>query len=230
MAQHTDISWAYNWASSSDGLTGLEFVPMLWGSDTSNFQSNVDAAIASGSKYLMGMNEPDMITQYGGSDLTPGAGATLYRDSIAPFASQLKLVSPAVTNANDSSKPAGVPWLGQWNQACGGGCPVDAVALHWYGWAQGTAKQQADALIAYVAAAKIELRSIFGKDLPLWITEFSALPLEDQQVNSDFLASVIPAFEADPSVERYAFFMAAEGYLLSGSSLSSLGEAYVASY
>lgn len=53
------ISWIYNWASVPGGSVpaGKQFFPMLWGADaghTNTWMDDATAAIASGSKYLLG--------------------------------------------------------------------------------------------------------------------------------------------------------------------------------
>ena len=61
------MRWWYNWGlSRTGGNTGIEFVPMVWGSST------VNGTIPSGSKYLLGFNEPNFKAQ---SNLTPLAAA-----------------------------------------------------------------------------------------------------------------------------------------------------------
>ena len=64
------VRWWYNWGlSRTGGNTGIEFVPMIWGSST------VNSTIPSGSKYLLGFNEPNFKAQ---SNLTPLAAATAW--------------------------------------------------------------------------------------------------------------------------------------------------------
>jgi hypothetical protein len=69
------ITWAYNWGSSSDGLTtSLDYAPMLWGEKfVSGWSSIAQAAVASGADTLLGFNEPDLPAQ---SDLTVDAAVT----------------------------------------------------------------------------------------------------------------------------------------------------------
>ena len=55
--------------SRTGGNTGIEFVPMVWGSST------VNSTIPAGSKYLLGFNEPNFKAQ---SNLTPQAAATAW--------------------------------------------------------------------------------------------------------------------------------------------------------
>src|SRR5436190_1067647 len=64
------VRWWYNWSlSRSGGNTGIEFVPMVWGSST------INGTIPTGSKYLLGFNEPNFKAQ---SNLTPQAAANAW--------------------------------------------------------------------------------------------------------------------------------------------------------
>ena len=52
------VSWAYNWYSQSGGslASGVNYFPMLWGSDSSHtatWMANAKAAIAAGSTHLL---------------------------------------------------------------------------------------------------------------------------------------------------------------------------------
>ena len=61
------VSWWYNWsASSGSPTTGIEFVPMIWGS------GSLGDALPAGAQYVLGFNEPNFIAQ---SDLTPSQAA-----------------------------------------------------------------------------------------------------------------------------------------------------------
>ena len=53
------IKWAYNWAPTHTGSlnSGVEYVPMLWGTDAnhaSGWADHANAAIAAGSTHLLG--------------------------------------------------------------------------------------------------------------------------------------------------------------------------------
>ena len=178
----------------------------------------------------MAMNEPDQPTQYGGSDITPSNAAAIYKANIVPLAGSVKVGAPAVSNGNSSSPLMGVQWLAQFFEACSGSsCPIDFVPLHWYGWNGGTAQQQAQAFKDYVTKASAEVQQMSGVN-EFWITEFSAMPLNNAQINADFMAIVLPWLDSDPAaanVARYSYFMVSDGLLLSGSSLSTSGKAYI---
>src|SRR4029078_4237539 len=64
------VRWWYNWSlSRPSGTSSIEFVPMVWG------HSTVNGTIPSGSKYLLGFNEPNFKAQ---SNLTPQAAAAAW--------------------------------------------------------------------------------------------------------------------------------------------------------
>ncbi|MCJ1402363.1 hypothetical protein MMC11_005583 [Xylographa trunciseda] len=229
-ASNTAVSWGYNWAASSGGLaSSLNYVPMLWGlsGQQDSFVSDATTALAAapaGEKYIFGFNEPDEQKQYGGSDLTVGDAVTGWNTYVqGPFGGgKAKLGTPAVTNANSTNPLMGAPWLQAFMQQCNG-CTFDFVVAHWYGWSGGSAQQQATAFQNYVTA----FHATFG--MPVWITEFSALPLEDQATNSAFIAIVLPWLDAQPAsvVGRYSYFMVSDGALVNGASLSQMGQAYL---
>src|SRR5258708_6890498 len=61
------VSWWYNWATQGSGQgSGIEFVPMIWGS------GSLHSALPAGSKFVLGFNEPNFKSQ---SNLTPAQAA-----------------------------------------------------------------------------------------------------------------------------------------------------------
>jgi hypothetical protein len=217
------ISWAYDWGNSAQGtiLSGAEFVPMLWGLNfVSPWNAAAKSAIASGSSHLLSFNEPDLSSQ---SNISPSVAATNHITYMNPFAGNgVQIGSPAVTNGAGTSPPMGIDWLNQFFTACGGQCKVDFVAFHWYNTADSIAdfKQHVQDVINAAAAAGVS---------KVWLTEFQASGT-DADVQA-FLAEALPFLDSTPAVERYAYFMCATGagdLLSSSSSLSSIGEAYVA--
>jgi hypothetical protein len=205
------VSWAYNWGSTTSTIaSGLEYIPMLWGllsADTSNWSSAATKAIASGSTALLAFNEPDLAAQ---ANLGYADAAAGYLTYMEPFAGKAKLVAPAVTNGGS---PMGLTWLGNFIEACST-CTIDAIALHWYNG--GTA----DDFKTYITTAYAA-----GGNRPIWVTEFQASGTDaDQQT---FLQDVMAWMDDSTMVERYAYFMASDGILLSsGSTLSALGSTF----
>lgn len=203
----SSVSWAYNWGASRGTLSSkYEFVPMLW--------SSVDSASSldlTGAKYVMGYNEPDSKGSEGGSDLTPAAAAASFKSQLTPLASKVKLGSPAVTSwdttAGLTGGASGLTWLQDFSNACGANnaCKISVVPLHWYGTNGQTGAAQAAAFESYIKSAASRIETIFGSALPIWATEFSPLPIGDQQVAEDFLKAALPFLDSYAQVQRYAF-------------------------
>ncbi|QSZ34123.1 hypothetical protein DSL72_005711 [Monilinia vaccinii-corymbosi] len=214
-ADSSKVSWAYNWGSSSSGLSasGIEFVPLLWGlkpTFTGAWSAAASSAIASGSRHLMSFNEPDLSTQ---SNLGYADAAAGYKQYMQPFAGKAKLGAPAVTNG---AAPMGLAWLKNFLSSCSD-CTIDFVCIHWYDSASNAAYFKSYIQDAYAA----------GGNRPLWITEFQASGTADEQ--NAFMSEVLPWLDASDMVERYAWFMASTdaGGLMSGpSALSTLGKTF----
>jgi hypothetical protein len=218
----TGMTWAYNWGNSPQGsiLSGLEFVPMLWGlQSTPGWADAAKAAIASGSTHLLSFNEPDFSTQ---SNIDPATAATNHQNYMNQFAGNgVQIGSPAITNAVGTSPPQGIDWLNQFFTACAGNCKVDFVAFHWYAPASTISyfMQHVQDVINAAAANGVS---------KVWLTEFQAAG-SDSEVEA-FLAEALPFLDSTPAVERYAYFMCAtgSGNLVSSNSLSAIGQAYAA--
>lgn len=212
-------SWCYNWASRPDGTVpaGLEFVPMLWGlnsSMTSDWEAAVSSALASGSRHLLSFNEPDLGPPNPQSDLSFEQAAKGYYQYMEKYSGQARLGSPGVTNG-DPTLGMGLGWLDSFIQACENlGCTIDFVSIHWYDSAANIAYFKDHVTQAYAT----------GGHRAVWITEFSASGSAAEQ--QTFLQTVIPWLDAQEFVERYAYFMVTDGSLVSGTSISPLGRTY----
>lgn len=215
VAGNGGVTWAYNWDMRPGGSLppNVEYVPMLWGAEsTSGWSSAVDSALSSGSQYLLGFNEPDHPEQ---ANMSPEDAASAYKQYMTPYADRAKLVSPAITNSNNPGQ--GLDWMRTFLQACTD-CQQSVMAIHWYGGADG-----ADDFKQHVTQC-IDLANQNGMN-EVWITEFAATGDANSQVQ--FLQDVIPWLESQQGVGRYAYFMVSQGLLVSGNSLSSIGQAYL---
>ncbi|CCU81172.1 hypothetical protein BGHDH14_bgh02974 [Blumeria hordei DH14] len=204
------VSWAYNWGSSTPNLpNNYEYVPMLWGlgEHSAGWNHAADKAIASGSTHLLAFNEPDLAAQ---SSLSIPLAVDGYRSLMQPYAGKAKLGSPAVTNGG---APMGLTYLQNFISSCSG-CTIDFVNIHWY---NGGNAQDFKNYVTKAHAA--------GGGRPVWITEFEASGDTAQQ--QAFLNDVLPWLDSQDYVERYAYFMAADGILISsGTTLSPVGQAF----
>lgn len=211
-------SWAYNWDDVAEGTlpTGVEYCPMLWGSKMyDSWASSVTTALDSGSTCLLGFNEPDNAAQ---SDMSPSDAATDYQKYMTPYASQATIVSPAITNGVGDD--VGLSWMESWLTACAGACNPSAMAIHYYSSA-GAADFYDFVNNATSLASDNGITSV-------WITEFQNTGSTSDQVA--FLEEVIPWLDNNTMVGRYAYFWTADGYLLTDSTLSTVGQAYTATY
>ncbi|THV74823.1 hypothetical protein D6C78_08155 [Aureobasidium pullulans] len=206
------ITWGYNWDSDSAGLSSsFNYVPLLWGTTnghTEVWNQRATSAIASGSTHLMSFNEPDMTAQ---ANMSPEDAASAFKTYMMPFAGQAKLGAPAVTNGGGSM---GLNWLSAFLEACDG-CQIDFVSIHWYDSASNTAYFKEHVQNATTVAG--------GK--PVWVTEFAPTGASDSQV-ATFLEDVMPWMDSQDFVERYSYFMASDGALISGTEPSTFGQTY----
>lgn len=205
------VSWAYNWAATPDGnLNGVQYVPMAWGSnDVSTIASRVGSAT-----HVLSFNEPDLNTQ---ANIDPVTAAKQHIAAFSPLRGKIQIGSPAVTNGATTSPPMGTIWLDQFFTACGGNCPVDFVAYHWYATADSFEYFKTHTQNVINTAAKYGIKKV-------WLTEFA--PEGSPEAQAAFMKLAVPFLDANPAVERYAAFMAADGQLMTGGSLNAVGSAY----
>ncbi|KAI1083901.1 glycosyl hydrolase catalytic core-domain-containing protein [Whalleya microplaca] len=211
-----DISWAYNWGSSSGGLDSkVDYCPMLWSSaadHSSDWDEKASAAIASGSNCLLSFNEPDFPSQ---ANMSPEDAATAHIQYMNTYAGQARIGSPAISSTQSDTQ--GVKWLANFFTACNGKCQVDFCAAHWYGPG---GSDGADLFLQHVKDVYTTCQN-----KPVWITEFAA---ESGDVDQ-FMSTVVEKLESDEYsfVERYSYFMAKEGSLFeSSTTLSSFGKIF----
>jgi hypothetical protein len=192
------ISWYYDWgvappAVSLGQLSGIEWVPMRWGTLTSGDVAGIEAQIPAGCFYILGFNEPNFTTQ---SNLTPSQAAAVwpYIEQIAGDKS-LKIVSPAVNWCGDcvagvTSDP--VDWLDKFIAACPA-CNFDYIAIHNYN--------------SYVSTLKWYIDKFRKYNKPIWITEFASWddPVDYAGV-VQYMKEAIPYLESDTIIFRYSWF------------------------
>ncbi|KAJ5094837.1 hypothetical protein N7456_010698 [Penicillium angulare] len=214
------ISWAYNWGSESDGTipSGVEYIPMLWGTDSiDGWTSAVKTALSGGSTHIMGFNEPDSSSQ---ANMSPADAATYYKEYITPYSDEATLISPAVTSSESSGE--GLDWLESFLEDCTD-CEVSALAIHWYG-------STFSELKSFVTQA-ISTASTYGIS-EVWLTEFGLSSDEsgilDLVTAAAFVLEASVWLEAQSEVTRYAYFYCANDYMLTDNVVNAVGDAYVA--
>lgn len=225
------VSWWYNWDFQPDQAlrggaylkAGVEYVPMIWGAASD--RSAAQAAIGADATALLGFNEPNFGSQ---ANLSAAAAAALWPqlEDIAD-AKALRLVSPAVNFCGgDCQDTDPFHYLDAFFAACAG-CRVDAVAMHIYVGCSPSGDNKAEWLIQHVETYK----SRFSQ--PLWLTEFACNDAKNAAESQAFLEDAVAYLEAEPRIERYAWFsgratnVANVDLLADSGQLTALGQAYV---
>lgn len=215
------ISWAWNWDQQENGLdSSIEFVPALWGPidiHTSRWEASAEKALSAGTTHLMSFNECDIASQ---CNLSPSAAADGHVKYMNPYADRAQIGAPSVSNSNIGGQ--GLDWLQEWVDVCESkGCKYDFCNVHWY-----SPLNAADTLYDHIKQAS---KICGGK--PIWLTEFAPLGSDGAEASaseaSGWLGDVLSKLDALDELERYSYFMVADGKLTSGSGLSPAGEAYL---
>jgi hypothetical protein len=225
------VSWWYNWDFRPDQElragsyrdAGVEFVPMIWGAASDRVAAK--AAIGDDAKVLLAFNEPNFGDQ---ANLSAKAAAALWPElSAIADAKGLRLVSPAVNfcggNCQDTDP---FHYLDAFFAACAG-CRVDAVAIHIYVGCSPTGDNKAEWLIQHVESYKKRFAQ------PLWLTEFACDSAKNAGEQQAFLEDAVAYLEAEPRIERYAWFSGRASnvpyvnLLAESGQLTALGKAYV---
>jgi hypothetical protein len=189
------ITWWYDWSLIGGGSnTGIQFVPMIWGSST------VNGTIPAGSKFVLGFNEPNFHTQ---SNLTPQAAAAAWPALQANArAAGAAIVSPAMNFCGPAASCNGTDpyqYLKDFFAACSS-CQIDYVAVHWYNCDLPSLKDYLE------PGGNLEGFEQFGK--PIWLTEFSCDGSATAAQQETFMRVAIPYLEGNPHVYRYSWFSA----------------------
>lgn len=147
---NSDLTWYYNYQSqpstayASIPQDRFEFIPMMWGvgsnPNETTFLSDVKSLIARGVKiqHVLGFNEPDTDSAYGGSNVKPADAAQAWVANFEPLGQMgIKLGLPACTGGWNS-----LPWLKQFLGNCSDiisagsnnkkNCTWDFLPVHWY--------------------------------------------------------------------------------------------------
>ncbi|MDR1974175.1 MAG: DUF5010 C-terminal domain-containing protein [Bacteroidales bacterium] len=195
------ITWAYNWGTSGFNATieaaavkaGVAFVPMVW-----NGGGNWADAIRNYKKkypdceYFLAFNEPNLTDQ---ANMTPTQAAAKWNE-VKNLAQELnmKIVAPAMNYGTLAGYSDPIKWYDEFFAKPNVSLDdVSALSLHCY-------MNNPSALKSYVER--------FRKyDKPIWMTEFCAWEgdrtAEQQRA---YMSDVLNYFEAEPMVERYAWF------------------------
>jgi hypothetical protein len=216
------VMWWYNWAAAPESGAAsvyqsvkVEFVPMIW--DEAHF--NRAPNIPSGTKTLLGFNEPNFFSQ---ANLS-AAQAASYWPQLQDIARAraMKIASPALNYCG----PAASCWdtnpftyFDKFFAACTG-CQVDYLAVHWYA--------------CDVAALRSYISDMKRYNKPIWLTEFACGDGADRSLakQKQYMRDAVAYLEAEPAVMKYSWFADANAIpnvaLVNGSGLTELGTQYV---
>jgi len=225
------VAWWYNWDFQPDqdlrsGAyrdVGVEYVPMIWGAKSDRAAAKL--AIGDDARALLGFNEPNFGSQ---ANLSAQAAAALWPELEAiADAKGLRLVSPAPNFCGgDCQDTDPFHYLDAFFAACSG-CRVDAVAMHIYVGCSPAGDHKAQWLIQHVETYKQRFTQ------PLWLTEFACDSAKSEAEQQAFLEDAVAYLEAEPRIERYAWFsgrasnVAHVDLLGDTGQLTALGQAYV---
>ncbi|HEY4188742.1 MAG TPA: glycoside hydrolase family protein [Polyangia bacterium] len=212
------VRWWYDWSNQGGGTnTGIEFVPMIWGS------ASVNSAIPTASKFLLTFNEPNFHAQ---SNLTAAQAASYWPTLQAKaMTAGIPIVSPGMNFCGPDSACNGTSpyqYLKDFFAACAG-CQVDYVAVHWYNCDLPSLKDYLE------PGGSLEGFEQFGK--PIWLTEFSCDGSASAAEQEAFMRVAVPYLESKANVFRYSWFSASNipnGQLVnSDGSPTALGQVYI---
>ena len=199
------ISWDYNWGNtpSNDAAmwfdaNEMDYCPMCWNGNYNADAIRAFVAAHPNTKYLLGFNEPNLTDQ---ANMTPAQAAAIW-SSVVALAKELnlKLVSPAMNYGTLAGYNDPVKWLDEFFSQPGVSInDIDAIAIHCY-------MSSASAVQGYV-----EKFEKYNK--PIWMTEFCAWDPVPGSVTTqmDYMCAVLNYLEANPKVERYAWFIPRSG-------------------
>jgi hypothetical protein len=203
------ISWWYNWGINTNAVTDyyktyeMEFIPMLWGGNTSAADMALVKSIIIAHpeiQYMLVMNEPNLTDQ---ANRTPeqAAGDWLrYEKVVSDLAGQgrtVYLVGPAMNWGTMSGYSDPVKWLDAFFAAYKSANQnrepkIDYLAFHWYD---------------YGLSSQLDRLQKYGKKI--WITEMANW---NSQINSyakqkDQMREMVAICESRSDVFRYAWFI-----------------------
>lgn len=209
-----NCGWAYNWAPSSGGIKGLNFIPTLWGDEdekVKNFEASIDECLSNGAKAIFSFNEPD---NGGQANMDPGRAASSHVKLLNGYSGKALIGAPSISNSGLPGE--GIAWLKSWVSACeSAGCKYDFCNVHWY-----SEVEYGETLFEHLEAAH---ETCGGK--PIWLTEFA--PKGSDEAISGWLEETIPRLESLEYLDAYSYFMVSQGMLMtSPSELSSYGKVY----
>jgi hypothetical protein len=202
------LSWWYNWGTRPHANVpgdytsryAMDYIPMLWDENTDTAAMTAFLKTRPDIKYLLLMNEPNLVDQ---ANLKPAEAAAQWpRYEAIAAQTGVKLVGPAITWGTMANFGDPVVWmdafLAAYRAANGGREPqIDYLAFHWYDYGL---KEQLDTMSKY------------GK--PFWVTEMANWHSQNDgaQINTvakqkEQMTAMVALCEGRADVFRYAWFI-----------------------
>lgn len=210
------VSWWYNWGkvynsnvpTGYEQTYGMDYIPMLWGGNTSAADITVIEAIILSHpqiQYVLVMNEPNLTDQ---ANRTPAQAAgdwLKYEQVAADLAAQgrtISLVGPAMTWGTMPGYSDPVIWLDAFYDAYAranqGRIPrVDYLAFHWYDYG----------LSAQLDRLKKYEKKIWVTEMANWNANIKSYALQETQMQE-----MVNTCETRDDVFRYAWFIGRGGF------------------
>lgn len=220
-------SWYYSWGAKHNSYVDREFAPMGWGKGSFDSQSEVNVVLNKKRvTHVMSFNESDHCEGQSGKygSLCVVDTAVIYHKNTMKLG--LRIVSPSNREGKE------LTWLKSMNNlAVPIGARMDVIGMHWYDWASNpSASPDASPQIVFNRFKNKVLDCYNYYKMPIWITEFNANPSRKRWVQDGFLELALPWLEAQPFVERYAYFQPNGGngdFFDSEGNITSTGEIYL---
>jgi hypothetical protein len=212
-----NVGWKYDWGINDVSTATREYVPMAWGK-TSATTANVNTVIAKQNiTTYLAFNEPDHVGQ---SNINISEAAELYRNLLA---SGLRMGSPACTESQYRG------WLSDFTILANQDTSrIDFIAIHWYDWGNWLNARDSNPNPTNVFNRfKAHVNAVYALyQKPIWITEFNANINRSPAVHQEFMRLALPWLDANPNVERYAYFFGNDIRVTSAGVLTPTGKVY----
>ncbi|MBL7813384.1 MAG: T9SS type A sorting domain-containing protein [Saprospiraceae bacterium] len=198
-----NVSWFYDWGFNDVSTATQDYSPMLWGAYAS-IETSVTAVVnKTNVTHFLAFNEPDNTGQSGSSGGVMADDAT----RAIPYYKKMlragqRMGSPATTESQYRV------WLTNFtNEAEAQNLKIDVVCVHWYDWGNITGSNPDNNVTNIFNRFKNYITAVYNLyQKPIWITEFNANINRTSTIHEQFMALALPWLDADPRVERYAYF------------------------
>jgi hypothetical protein len=212
-----NVGWKYDWGTNDVSTATREYVPMAWGKGSASIANVAIVTAKTNITTYLAFNEPDNVGQ---ANINISEAATLYKNLLA---SGLRIGSPACTESQYRL------WLSDFTILANQDTSrIDFVAIHWYDWGNWlsttNANPDVNALFTRFKNHVTAAYNLYQK--PLWITEFNANPNRPSAIQEQFMALALPWLEANPNVERYAYFFGNDVRVTLNGVLTPAGQVY----